>query len=148
MANGGTMPVRVTAEQATAKWLQNIGSASDRMQSGAMAVTVAPGTLAARAADKWLAKVTAAKAKFAANVAAVSLSSWQQSYINVGIPRVAQGANAKQAKFTNFMQQFIPYLQTGLQTIDAMPSTTLEDGIARATAMIRYNAKFTRKPAA
>lgn len=142
------MPVRVTAEQATAKWLQNIGSASERMQTGAMAVTVAPGVLAAKAADKWLAKVTAAKAKFAKNVAAVGLSSWQQSYINVGIPRVSQGANAKQDKFTNFMNQFLPYLKTGLQTIDAMPSTTLEDGIARATAMIRYNAKFTRTPAA
>lgn len=114
------------------------------MQAGAMAVQTAPGQLAAQAADKWLAKVTQAKAKFAANVSAVSLQSWQQSYVNVGIPRVAQGANAKQGKVLNFMNQFLPYLATGLQTIDKMPSTTLEDGIARATAMIRYNAKFTR----
>lgn len=141
------MPVRSTAAQATAKWLTNLSAASDRMQTGAMAVQTAPGQLAAQAADKWLAKVTAAKQKFATNVGAVSLQSWQQSYVNVGIPRVAQGANAKQQKVTNFMNQFLPYLATGLQTIDKMPSTTLEDGIARATAMIRYNSKFVRSTA-
>lgn len=141
------MPVKSTAAQATAKWLQNLSAASDRMQQGAMAVTTAPGLAAAAAADKWLTKVTNAKAKFAANVSAVSLQSWQNSYVQVGIPRVAQGANAKQAKVTAFMNQWLPYLQTGLQTIDKMPSTTLEDGIARATAMIRYNAKFVRNSA-
>jgi hypothetical protein len=114
------------------------------MTQGANAVQKAPGLAAAAAADKWLAKVTAAKAKFASRVSSVSLQSWQQSYIQVGIPRVAQGAQAKQAKVTAFMDQFLPYLASGLQTIDAMPNTTLEDGIARATAMIRYNAKFQR----
>ncbi len=62
----------------------------------------------------------------------------------MGIPRVAQGAQAKQQKFTAFLDQFLPYLQSGLQTIDKMPSTTVEDGVARASAMIRYNAKFKR----
>jgi hypothetical protein len=114
------------------------------MKQGALNVQTAPGTLAAQAADKWLARVTAAKDKFARNVGAVSLQSWQNSYVNVGIPRVAQGAQLKQAKFTNFMNQFLPFLQQGVAKIDAMPSTTLEDGIARATAMIRYNATFQR----
>ncbi len=138
------MPVRATPASATAKWVQNISAATERMTTGAMAVTVAPGQSAAAAADKWLQKVTQSKAKFAANVSAVSLQSWQQSYINVGIPRVAQGAQQKQGKVQAFMAQWLPYLSTGLQTIDKMPSTTLEDGIARATAMIRYNAKFVR----
>lgn len=138
------MPVRATSASATAKWLQGMQGASDRMKSGAMAVQTAPGVKAAQAADKWLAKVTAAKAKYAANVGAVSLQSWQNSYVNIGIPRVAQGAQQKQDKVTSFMDQFLPYLQNGLATIDKMPSTTIEDGIARATAMIRYNAKFVR----
>lgn len=138
------MPVRATSASATAKWLQGMQGASDRMKSGAMSVQTAPGVKAAQAADKWLAKVTAAKAKYAANVGAVSLQSWQNSYVNIGIPRVAQGAQQKQDKVTSFMDQFLPYLQNGLATIDKMPSTTIEDGIARATAMIRYNAKFVR----
>lgn len=138
------MPVRTTSADATAKWLTNLSAASARMQSGAMSVQTAPGQAAAAAADKWLAKVTAAKAKFASRVASVSLQDWQNAYINVGIPRVAQGAQAKQSKVTAFFDQFLPYLQAGLQTIDKMPSVTLEDGIARASAMIRYNAKFKR----
>jgi hypothetical protein len=138
------MPVRTTSADATAKWLTNLSASAARMQSGAMAVQTAPGQAAAAAADKWLAKVTQAKAKFASRVSSVSLQDWQNAYINVGIPRVAQGAQAKQAKVTSFFDQFLPYLQAGLQTIDKMPSVTLEDGIARSSAMIRYNAKFKR----
>lgn len=138
------MPVKSTSAQATAKWLANLSAATTRMQAGAMAVQTAPGAAAAAAADKWLAKVTQAKAKFAANVGAVSLQSWQQSYINVGLPRVAQGAQAKQAKVTAFMDTFLPYLQAGAAQIDKMPTNTIEDGIAKATAQIRYNAKFKR----
>lgn len=138
------MPVRSTSADAVSKWLANIGGASERMQSGAMRVNVAPGQKAADAADKWLTKVTQAKEKFRRNVGRVSLSDWQNSYINVGIPRVSQGAQAKQAKFAAFFDEYLPYLERGLQTIDKMPSTTIEDGIARATAMIRYNAKFKR----
>jgi hypothetical protein len=138
------MPVRSNPTAATAKWVQNLSAAADRMTAGANAVTKAPGVAAAAAADKWLTKVTQSKAKFATNVAAVSLQSWQQAYVNIGVPRVAQGAQAKQNKVLDFQTQFLPYLSRGLATIDAMPSTTLEDGIARASAMIRYNAKFKK----
>lgn len=138
------MPVRSTSTDAAAKWLANLSAASGRMQTGAMGVTKAPGLAAAAAADKWLAKVTAAKGKFAARVQSVSLQDWQNAYINVGIPRVAQGAQAKQNKVQAFFDEFLPYLQRGMATIDNMPSVTLEDGIARASAMIRYNAKFKR----
>lgn len=138
------MPVKSTSAQATQKWLAGLQNATPRMTAGAQAVQKAPGQAAAAASAKWLAKVSAAQQKFATNVGRVSLQDWQNSYINIGIPRVSQGAQAKQGKVTAFMDQFLPYLQTGLQTIDQMPSTTLEDGIARATAMIRYNAKFKR----
>lgn len=138
------MPVRSNPQAATQKWVQGLSAATDRMNAGAMAVTKAPGQAAAAAADKWLQRVTQAKAKFAANVSAVSLQEWQQAYTQIGIPRVAQGAQAKQAKVQNFMEQFLPYLARGVQTIDQMPSVTLEDGIARATAMIRYNSKFRK----
>lgn len=138
------MPVRATASSATQRWVTNLSAATSQMTAGANSVTVAPGQAAAAAADKWLAKVTAAKPKFIANVSAVSLQSWQNSYINIGIPRVAQGAQAKQAKFESFMNDFLPYLQSGVAQIDKMPNTTLQDGINRATAMITYNSKFKR----
>lgn len=138
------MPVKSTPSDAVSKWLTNLGASTDRMTAGANRVTKAPGQAAAAAADKWLQRVTASKQKFATNVARVSLQDWQASYINIGIPRVAQGAQAKQSKMLDFMNEYLPYLQRGVSTIDQMPSTTLEDGIARATAMIRYNAKFKR----
>lgn len=138
------MPVKATSAQATAKWLSGLQNATARMTAGAQAVQTAPGQAAAAASAKWLAKVTASQQKFATNVAKVSLQDWQNAYITTGIPRVSQGAQQKQSKVTAFMDQFLPYLNTGLQTIDKMPSTTLEDGIARATAMIRYNAKFKK----
>lgn len=138
------MPVRATSAGATAKWVSNLSSATERMKTGSERVTTAPGQLAAAAADKWIARVTAAKQKFATNVAKVTLQEWQNAYQNIGIPRVAQGAQQKQAKVEAFMSEFLPYLQTGVAQIDKMPSVTLEDSIARATAMIRYNAKFKK----
>jgi hypothetical protein len=114
------------------------------MAAGADRVSVAPGQKAAQAADKWLARVTAAKDKFARNSAAVSLEEWKQAYKTVGVPRVAQGAQLKQHKMQNFLTDFLSYLQRGAATIDAMPSVTIEDGIAKAVAQIRYNSKYQR----
>ncbi len=138
------MPVRVDAATASAKWLSHLSQATPEITAGVNRVTKAPGAAAAAQSQKWLARVTAAQAKWASRVGAVSLASWQQSMINVGIPRVAQGAQQKQDKFTTFMNQFLPFLQTGVTKIEQMPSTTLEDNINRATAMIRYNATFKR----
>lgn len=138
------MPVRSDPQAGTQKWVANLSNATTRMQAGAMRVSVAPGQLAAQAADKWLQRVTASKDKYKANSAAVSLQAWQNAYTNIGIPRVSQGAQAKQQKMTDFLASFLPHLQRGLDTIDKMPSTTLEDGIARATAMIRWNAKYKK----
>lgn len=138
------MPVRATSAQATAKWLTGISGAQDRMKAGALAVTQAPGEKAAAAADKWLARVTASKAKYIANSRSVTLAQWQQAYINTGLPRVSQGAQDKQGKYTAAMDSFLPYMQQGLQTIDKMPNNTVEDAINRAAAMIRWNAKYVK----
>ncbi|HEX4921859.1 MAG TPA: hypothetical protein VFV92_14110 [Candidatus Bathyarchaeia archaeon] len=141
------MPVKADAQQATDKWLQNIGTATERMKQGAMNVTVAPGQKAAAAADKWLQRVQQAQAKYKNNVSRVSLQDWQQAYIQVGIPRVSQGAQAKKAKYTAAMADFLPYLIQGVAKIDAMPKTTLQDSIARAVAMINHNAAYVRPKA-
>lgn len=138
------MPVRADAQMATQKWLTNLGNATDRMTKGAQAVTVAPGQKAAAAADKWLIRVQASKQKFINNTGRVSLQQWQDAYIKVGIPRVSQGAQAKQTKYTDAMSAFLPYLAQGVAKIDAMPNNSLADAIARATAMIQHNAAYQR----
>lgn len=138
------MPVRSTPDAATAKWVRNISAATPDIQRGVQNVQQAPGVAAAAASQKWINNLTASVNKWKSRVSSVSLQSWQQSMLNVGVPRIAQGAQQKQGKMLSFQQQFLPYLQAGVQQIDALPNMTLEDGIARATAMIRYNAKFQR----
>lgn len=138
------MPVRSTPEMATQKWVTNLSGATERMKAGALALQTSPGVLAAQAADKWLAKVTQAKDKFARNSRAVTLAQWQQAYTTTGISRVAQGAQDKKQKMQDFQAQFLPYLAAGAASIDKMPTNTLEDGVNKAAAQIRYNAKFVR----
>jgi hypothetical protein len=139
------MPVKADPQSATQKWVQNLSNSGQAMQRGVAAVQVSPGQQAAAAADKWLMKVQQSKDKFARRVGSVSLGEWQNAMTTYGIPRVAQGASAKQGKFQSFMSEYLPYLQAGVAAIDRMPKNTLEDGINRAVQMIRYNAQFQRK---
>lgn len=138
------MPVRSTPQMATDKWVTNLSGAGERMKAGALALQKSPGASAAEAADKWLAKVTAAKDKFARNSRAVTLQQWQDAYTGTGISRVAQGAQQKKNKVLDFQTQFQAYLKTGSAQIDAMPTNTIEDGVNKAAAQIRFNAKFVR----
>lgn len=138
------MPVRATPEQATQRWVNGLGSSTQKIQDGVNRVTVAPGQKAAAAQAKWFARLQASQQKWATRVAAVTLQEWQQAMSTVGVQRVAQGAQAKQGKFQAFMADFLPYLQAGVSRVEAMPSVSLEDNINRSVAMIRYNAQYRR----
>lgn len=138
------MPVRATPEQATSRWVNGLSGATQKITDGVNRVTVAPGTKAAAAQQKWMARLQASQAKWASRVSSVSLQEWQQAMTTIGVQRVAQGAQAKQGKFSAFMADFLPYLQAGVSRVEAMPSVTIEDNINRAVAMIRYNAQYKR----
>lgn len=138
------MPVRSDPQTATSKWVAAMQNATPQITRGVAAVTVSPGQLASQAADKWLAKVTAAKAKFAARTQSVSLQDWQNAMTQYGIPRIAQGATAKQSKMLNFQTEWLAYLAANQSKIDRMQKVTIEDGIAKVTAQIRLNAAFKR----
>jgi hypothetical protein len=139
------MPIRSDPQTATKKWVTNLSNSTTAIQAGVSRVQVSPGQSAARAADKWLAKVTQSRDKFARRVGSVSLGDWQNAMTQYGIPRVAQGAQAKQGKMNDFLTEFMPHLASGVAQVDAMPKNTLEDGINRAVTMIRHNASFQRK---
>lgn len=138
------MPVRVTPEQATQKWVTRIGAATQEIQAGVQRVQVSPGQLAAQKHQKWLAAVQESAAKWRRNTGAVSLEQWRSMMVNVGIPRIAQGAQQKQSKVLAFQQDFFPHLERGLQTLATMPDNTFEDRIQRAVAMMRHNREFKR----
>jgi hypothetical protein len=136
---------KMNATNATAKWLANLSNSTTEITAGVNAVTTAPGQLAAAKVQTWLARIQASAQKWQTNVSAVTLQEWQQAMINVGIPRIASGAQAKQGKYLAFANKFFPYLESGVATVRAMPKVTLQDGIQRAVAMIQYNAKFSNK---
>lgn len=135
---------RVTPEQATAKWVQRLSGSSQQITDGVRGVQVAPGQRAAASADLWLQRVTQSRDKWARRVGSVSLGEWQDAMINVGIPRIASGAQAKQGKVQDFMSQFLPYVDQGVAKVKAMPKGDINASIARAVAMIQHNANFKR----
>jgi hypothetical protein len=139
------VPIRSDPQTATQRWVANLSNSTAAMTAGVNRVTVSPGASAAKAADKWLAKVSMARDKYARRVGSVTLQDWQNSMTAYGIGRVAQGAQAKQGKMLSFQTEYLPYLAAGVSKIDAMPKNTLEDGISRAVAMIRHNASFQRR---
>lgn len=133
-----------TSAQVAAKWQQRLSGATQQITDGVNAVTQAPGAKAAAAKATWLQQVQANADKWARNVAAVSLDQWKSDMINKGIPRIATGAQAGQAKVQTFMDSFLPYVQAGAQKVKSMPKGGVANGIARATAMIQYNAQYKR----
>lgn len=138
------MPVRSDPATAATRWKNGMQGATEAMKRGVMSVTVSPGQKAAQAADKWLQKTTQARDKFARRVGAVTLDQWQTAMNNYGISRVGTGATQKVQKFQDFMTDFLPYLQRGVQQVEQMPKVTLADSGARMLAMMEHNAGYVR----
>lgn len=134
-----------TAEQVSQKWLQNISQAQAEMQAGVQATTVAPGQAAAAKVQKWQNSLSnpATVAKWVRNVqAGGSLSAWQQSMENYGIARAIQGAQQKQAKYTNSMNSLLPFiynLRTQVRTMDdSTPAAREQRMLAFTRGMTAY----------
>lgn len=136
---------KVTPDQGAAKWARNLSAATQDITTGVQGVREAPGLAAARSKALWLQQVTASADKWARRVSAVSLDEWQRSMIEKGIPRIGQGAQSAIPKMTAFLADFLPYVQQGVDNLRNMPKGGVENGIARASAMIRHNAAYVRK---
>ena len=133
-----------TPQDVTAKWLERLSGSTTAIENGVRRVQTAPGVAAAAKYDKWQAGLQANAQKWRRNVAAVPLQTWQDRMINIGAPRVATGAQAKQDKFQSFMSQFLPFVDNAAQRVRAMPDTTYEQRKARANAMMDALHAFQR----
>lgn len=129
-----------TPDQIGAKWAQNLGQSTQRIQDGVNAVTVAPGQAAARQKGAWQQNTIAAADKWARNTAAVTREDWQRAMIEKAVPRIAQGATAAQPKFVTFMGKLLPHIDSVKSSLP--PRGNLDANIARSTAFIRGMAKF------
>lgn len=136
-----------TAQQASAKWLAGMQNSQQTMQDGVNAVTVAPGTAAANAKQKWILAMTSQKVqdKWARNVAiGGSLSNWQGAMNTYGISRAIQGAQQKESKYTAAITSVLAYEATLQAQIKAMPSVTPQDRINRMLAWVNGMANYQR----
>lgn len=124
-----------------ADWAQRLAGSGDKIKAGVEGTRVSPGSAAAAQADVWAANTAAAKDKFRKNTAAVSLGEWQDAMVTKGLPRIAQGATAAQAKMESFMGKLLPYQAAAKGRIPARGN--LEQNISRMTAWVREMAKFS-----
>lgn len=116
------------------KWSTNLGNAVQAYTAGVQAVKTAPNQLAAAAADTWIANTQAAKSKYQAKNAAVTLQMWQNDTVTKGPDRLASGAVAALPKFQAFMTKFLPAVYGMVAQLP--PRGTYTQNKARATAMM------------
>lgn len=122
------------------RWANNLGASTQKITEGVDAVTVSPGTLAARQVDVWANNTMASKDKFRRNVGRVQLGDWQSAMKIKGIGRIQQGATEAIPKMQNFLTSFLPHVEAGVRALP--PRGNLAANINRAVAMINHNAKF------
>lgn len=135
---------RKSPDQVAQKWAQKMGAASADYKAGVMAVQTPPGVRAAQQANVAAANYQEAisSGRWAKNVAAVSLTDWQQAAGDKGAGRLASGAQAAQGKFQSRMAALLPGIYQVADQVRQMPKGTLEENIARATAQMRGVSKL------
>lgn len=117
-------------------------AATSDYEAGVRAVQVAPGAKAAAKKTDYVNGVSQAADKWANNVAAVSLSDWQQATAAKS-SRFAQGVAAAEGKIANFFTQFGPALDAASAKVQAMPKNSYEARKNRAVAMMDELHKFS-----
>jgi len=135
-----------TAAEVVAKWQARLQQSSQEMAAGVQRVQVSPGQAAAAKRQKWVQAITDPKTqdKWARNVQSVSLSQWQQRMIDVGIPRVAQGAAAAQQKTEQAFSSLLSYIDNVQQQVRSMDDTTYEAREQRMIANARLMRQYQR----
>jgi hypothetical protein len=125
--------------QISTKWGTNLKQAMPSIQAGIDAVTVSPGEKAANAQDKYLNGVQRAVSggRFAAGCRSFTLQDWKTRAKEKTQTRLSGGVDAAMPKRQRFDTWLVNTLNGLLPSIASMPDMTLEDSIARATAMIR-----------
>jgi len=135
---------KLTPQQAREKHAARLKASLGEVQRQVEAVTVAPGMQAAKKADKMLTNITNAitSGRWGRRVSAVSLSSWQDSMVKKGIPRISQGIDAAAPKVEAFFTAFLPHVDKVSAEVSQMADLTLEDNINRMVHTVRRNAEF------
>jgi hypothetical protein len=138
---------KLTPQEMAAKWSNRLSSATQDIQNGINRVTESPTSKAAAKQQKMINNLTAAvnSGKWAAGLNRVTLQDWKNATITKGVPRIAQGAQAAQQKFSDFATQLLAYQDSLSGQINKMPDLTPSDNLARMTAWFNGMSKFQKK---
>lgn len=130
-------------DQVASYWVSGLSGSTQKIQDGVNRVSVAPGIAAARQADVWAQNVVAAKAKFAANVARVSLTDWQTATA-AAASTVGTRAAAKAAKYQAAITPVLAHVAAGQAKLASMPRGSYAQNIQRMTTFVDHMHNYQR----
>lgn len=133
-----------TVQSIVDKWVRNSQAGTESAKIAVEAVTENPCALAAAKKTEYVNGVANAQNKWEEKLRAVTLQDWKKAMLSKGIPRMAQGIADAKPKMTKFMQEFMPFVTQAAAEVRQMPKGSLEQGIARMTAMVRKLAEFRK----
>ncbi len=131
---------RVNPQEFADKWSRNTTGAIEFYRQGIQKVTEAPGLKAAAQADKMLARITEAiqSGRWAQKVSAVGLQAWKDAALQKGAGRIQQGVTQAIPRVVLMAGNLLAAVDEGTAKLQNMPSTTIEDSIARVEVMMRH----------
>jgi len=125
---------RITPQESVTKWQQRTAASTQDYIAGVNRVQQAPGEMAAKQADVYLANVQAAVSKWKRNVSAVSLSDWQRAAVDVGAGRIASGVNAATEKTLRATERNFMNIDNAMNGLP--PRGTFEQNMARMNQFV------------
>lgn len=136
----------LTVDQIVTKWQNRASGSGQAWLDGINGVTEAPTQAALRNADKWRAKMLLDDTfnKYKRGLSSITLEAWKKITADKGAGRYTSGIAASVNKYRTVFTQVMNHINSGLDKIRSMPSTTLEDNINRSATWIRHMATFQR----
>ena len=133
------MGIKGTASEITEKWQRKMKGSTEDMRRGVDRMTKNPMEEAVKAQGKMLANLVEAinSGRWAAGLEKITLEDWKKQYKEKGLARVSAGVDGAKDKQMDFYSWLIPQLESTAREVDAMPSVTFEDRIARADKQMR-----------
>lgn len=132
--------VRLSANDISKKWNNNLKGAVQYIQQGVDRVETSPTEQAADSQDKMLQHLQQAvsSGKWGNALRKVSLQQWKQTMKQKVQARLAGGVDQAMDKRQAFDKYLVDTLNNVLPEIDSMPSMTLEDSVARVRRLMEY----------
>jgi hypothetical protein len=139
--------VRFTPDEIASRWNATLKASTDKIRQGVAKVDAAPSAKAIANKDVLKARLLEAieKGRWERQLGKVTLDDYKRLMTDVGIPRIASGADANVGKVQDFAGKLIPAVNSALSKVAPIKPVTLEDSVNRMTTFVREMAKFKYK---